>query len=61
MTTISINNKNYELEALSDEVKAELASLQFTNAEIQRLEINLAVLKTAKSAYEFSINKKLPA
>jgi len=33
MTTISIDNKSCDLDTLSDEAKAQLASIQFVDAE----------------------------
>ena len=38
MTTITIDNQNYELGSLSDEAKNQLVSLQFLDAELQRLQ-----------------------
>ena len=38
MTTIKIDDKDYELESLSDEAKNQLVSLQFLDAELQRLQ-----------------------
>jgi hypothetical protein len=51
MTTITIDNQAYEFEALSDETKAQLVSLQFCDAELQRLQAQAAVLQTARVAY----------
>ena len=38
MATISIDNKSYDLDTLSDEAKAQLASIQFVDAELARLQ-----------------------
>lgn len=37
MPTIKIDDKDYDLDQLSEEAKAQLASLQFVDAELQRL------------------------
>ena len=36
MPIIKIDDKDYELDSLTDEAKAQLASLQFVDAELQR-------------------------
>lgn len=60
MTTITINNKQYELETLSAEAKAQLASLQFVDAETQRLQAHVAALQTARNAYAKALQAALP-
>ena len=51
MSNITIDNKEYDLDTLSDEARAQLASLQFVDAELQRLSAQTAVLQTARMAY----------
>lgn len=51
MATIKINDKDYDIEKLSDEAKGHLVSLQFVDAELQRLNANIAVFQTARSTY----------
>lgn len=60
MATITINEKEYELESLSDETKARLGSLQFVDAELQRLNAQIAVFHTARRAYSEAISASLP-
>ena len=60
MTTITIDNKQYDLDSLSDECKAQLASIKFVEQELDRLQAKAAVLQTAKSAYQQAIKKSLP-
>ena len=60
MTTITIDNQAYELETLSEEVKAQLVSLQFCDAELQRLQAQAAVLQTARVAYGNALKATLP-
>jgi cell division protein ZapA (FtsZ GTPase activity inhibitor) len=60
MTTITIDNQNYELETLSDEAKNQLASIQFVDGELQRLNAQAAVLQTARLAYANALKDALP-
>lgn len=60
MTAISINNKQYELESLSDEVKAQLASIQFVDSELAHLQAKAAALQTARIAYSKALEAALP-
>ena len=48
MPTINIDNKEYDLDGLSTEAKAQLTSLQFCDVELQRLTAQAAVLQTAR-------------
>ena len=61
MPTIKIDGKEYDLDKLSDEAKAQLASLQFVDAELQRLTAQSAVLQTARMAYSKALNEALAA
>lgn len=61
MPTIKIDEKEYDLDQLSDEAKAQLASLQFVDAELIRLNAQAAVLQTARSAYSQALNEALAA
>ena len=60
MPTIKIDDKEYELDQLSDEAKAQLLSLQFVDSELQRLNAKAAVLQTARAAYSKALNEALP-
>ena len=61
MPIIKIDDKDYELDTLSDEVKAQLVSLQFVDAELQHLNSQNAVLQTARMAYAKALNEALAA
>jgi len=61
MSTITIDNIDYDLDTLSDEAKAQLGSMQFVDAEIQRLNNLIATLQTARIAYSKALNAALPA
>ncbi|MFI3123436.1 MAG: DUF6447 family protein [Methylococcales bacterium] len=60
MTTIKIDDKDYDLETLSDEAKNQLVSLQFVDTELQRLNAQAAVLQTARLAYANALKDALP-
>ena len=61
MTTITIDGKNYELDSLSSDAKAQLASIQFVDAELARLQGQSAALQTARNAYAKALNAALSA
>jgi hypothetical protein len=60
MPTIKIDNKEYDLDTLSSECKAQLASIQFVEQELARLQAQTAVLQTAKAAYLQGLKASLP-
>jgi len=59
MPSLSIDGKEYDIDSLSDSAKAQLVSLQFVQAEMQRLESQLAVCKTAQQAYQVALKNEL--
>ncbi len=59
MPIIKIDNKDYELDTLPDQAKAQLNSLQFVESELQRLSAKAAVLQTARAAYAKGLNEVL--
>ena len=60
MPTITIDNKPYELDNLSSDAKAQLEMLLATDAEIKRLQQNLAMSQTARMAYAKALSELLP-
>jgi hypothetical protein len=60
MPIITIDNKEYDLNLLSDEAKAQLASIQFVDAELVRLNAKAAALQTARMAYSKALQAALP-
>ena len=61
MPNITIDSQDYDLDTLSDEAKAQLGSLQFVDAEIQRLNNLLAISQTARIAYSKALQAALPS
>ena len=59
MTTITIDDKQYDLDTLSEEAKAQLVSIQFVDQELQRVNAQAAVLQTARVAYSKALNEAL--
>ena len=51
MPNINIDGKDYDTNMMSSEAKAQLASLQFVEKELQRLNAQIAVHNTARAAY----------
>ncbi len=61
MSSITIDGKDYELEALSDQAKAQLMSLRACDQKIQQLQMDLAIAQTARNAYANALKAALPA
>jgi hypothetical protein len=59
MTKITIDEKEYETDDMSDEAKAQLQSLQFVDNEIVREQMKAAALQTARNAYAQALQKEL--
>ena len=60
MPSITIDNKTYDLDALSEEARAQLASIQFVDQELARLQARSAALQTARIAYARALGELLP-
>jgi hypothetical protein len=60
MQMIKIDDKEYDLDTLSDEAKSQLGSLQFVDSELQRLNAQAAVYQTARMAYSAALKEILP-
>lgn len=58
--SISIDNVSYELDALSEEARNQLGSMQFVDAELARLNAQVAVYQTARNAYSAALKDLLP-
>ena len=51
MPNIKIDDKEYDLDQLSDEAKSQVSSIQFVDTEIARMQARIAVYQTAKIGY----------
>lgn len=59
MAKITIDNKEYDTDHMSDEAKNSLGALQFTEVEIQRLQAKLAAMQTARMVYASGLKQAL--
>jgi len=59
MNKITIDNKEYELDALTPEVRAELDMLIATDQKIAELQREMAIAQTARHAYAVALQGKL--
>ena len=59
MGMITIDEKEYDFEKLSDDAKAQIANIHFADEGIARLQSQIAVYQTARSAYMFTLKKEL--
>ncbi len=60
MTTVNIDNVEYDFDGLSEEAKGQFNSLKFVEAELMRTEALVAVLKTARMTYGRALKAALP-
>lgn len=59
MPKITIDNVEYNTEDLSDNGKAQLASLQFLEAQMSKIKAEIAVYQTARISYANSLKTEL--
>jgi hypothetical protein len=59
MPKIKVDEIEYNTEDLSDNGKAQVASLQFLEAQLTKLQGEIAVYQTAKSAYISALKAEL--
>ena len=59
MPKITVDNIEYNSEDLSDNGKAQLASLQFLETQLVKLQGEIAVYQTAKNAYVSALKVEL--
>ena len=59
MPKITVDDVEYNTEDLSDNGKAQLASLQFLETQLTKLQGEIAVYQTAKNAYINALKAEL--
>ncbi len=59
MPIVRIDEKDYDLDLLSEEARAQLGMLQFVDAELQRHSKQVAILQTARMGYSKALNEAL--
>lgn len=60
MSTITIDNKEYKLEELSDDARAQIGSIQVVDQKLADLNTQLAIMQTARNAYAQALTALLP-
>jgi hypothetical protein len=51
MATVTINNKDYDYDTLPESAKQQINNLQAVDAELSKLQQQLAIYQTARNAY----------
>ena len=59
MPKITVDDIEYNTEDLSDNGKAQLASLQFLEVQMKKLNSEIAVYQTARNAYVAALKSEL--
>ena len=59
MPKITVDDMEYNTEDLSDNGKAQLASLQFLEAQMSKLKSEIAVYQTARNTYIAALKAEL--
>jgi hypothetical protein len=57
MSKVTIDEKEYDTDDLSDDAKAQLASLNFVDAELGRLAAIVAAMQTARNTYAVALKE----
>ena len=60
-TKIKLGNEEYELEEVKDEIKSNLATLEFVSNRIKELQNMQAILQKAKISYMNDLKKEMIA
>jgi len=59
MAKVTIDDKEYETEDMTEDARAQLVSLQFVNGEVQRLQALTAAMQTAANGYSVALGNAL--
>ena len=59
MPIIKIDNNEYDLDTLPQKAKEQLQSIQYVDAELQRLQAQVAAMQTARIAYGKALQEAL--
>ncbi len=61
MAKVTVDGREYDSENMSDEAKQQLANVQICEQQIQKLQREIAIAKTARQAYVGALKEALPA
>ncbi len=56
---VKIDGKDYPVDALSDQAKAQITNLRATDRHIEELEAELAIARTARGSYAAALEREL--
>ena len=59
MSTITIDDKQYDIDKMSDEEKSLVQAMNYSDAKIAETQNQLAALKTARQAYVNDLGSRL--
>lgn len=59
MSTITINNIEYDIDTLSDEARGQVRSIQFVDSELEKLNARIATMSTARMSYASALQELL--
>ena len=59
MAIVTIDDKEYETDDMSENARAQLLSLNYVDSEVPRLQANLAAMQTAANAYRLALAEAL--
>ena len=59
MPNVTIDGKDYDVDELSDEAKAQLGSINLVDRELARLAALIAAMQTARNTYGRALNEIL--
>ena len=57
---ITIDEKEYDVESLSDEAKTQILNMRFADQEIADVQKKLAIAQTARNTYANALREELP-
>jgi Family of unknown function (DUF6447) len=60
MTVLKIDNREFEIEKLSEPARQHVQNINVVEEEIRRLNVQLAIYQTARSAYLAALRTSLP-
>jgi len=58
--TVTIDEKEYDIESLSEEAKNQIISMRIADQEIVTLKQKIAMAQTARNAYAVALREELP-
>jgi hypothetical protein len=59
--TLELDGKQYAIDSLNDQAKAQIGNIRVTEQEIARLQVQLGIAQTARSAYLQALKAQLSA